>query len=86
MNNRNENLLKMKKKSNRFLGLLLVLFFVRSSVYSAELIGQWLFDEGNGKKVEDSSGEKNHGEIIEKAQWVDGKLGKALELDVKVLE
>lgn len=28
----------------------------------------------------------DHGEIIGKAQWVDGKLGKALELDVKVLE
>ena len=81
MNNRNENLLKMKKKSNRFLGLLLVLFFVRSSVYSAELIGQWLFDEGNGKKVEDSSGQKNDGEIIGKAKWVDGKFGKAIEFD-----
>ena len=40
----------------------------------------------NDKKVEDSSAGKNHGEIIGKAQWVDGKLGKALELDVKVLE
>ena len=55
-------------------------------MYPAELLGQWLLDDDNDKKVEDSSGGKNHGEIIEKAQWVDGKLGKALELDVKVLE
>ena len=45
-----------------------------------------VLDDDNDKKVEDSSGRKNYGEIIGKAQWVDGKLGKALELDVKVLE
>ena len=75
MNNRNE------KKSNQILGLLLVLFFISSSGYSAELIGQWLLDEGNGKKVEDSSGQKNNGEIVGKAKWVDGKFGKAIEFD-----
>ena len=45
-----------------------------------------VLDDDNDKKVEDSSGRKNYGEIIGKAQWVDGKLGKAVELDVKVLE
>ena len=71
-------------KSNfRFLS---VFFLTHSSAYPAELLGQWLLDDDNDKKVEDSSGGKNNGEVIEKAQWVDGKLGKALELDVKVLE
>ena len=40
--------------------------------------GVWLFDEGAGDDVEDSSGKENHGTIIG-AKWVDGKFGDALE-------
>jgi hypothetical protein len=50
-------------------------------LHSAELLGQWLFEEGAGKKVEDSSGQGNDGELIGKPKWVDGKFGKALEFD-----
>ena len=39
----------------------------------------WLFDEGTGKKVQDSSGNGNDGEIIGDLKWVDGKIGKGLE-------
>jgi len=35
-------------------------------LHSAELLGQWLFEEGAGKKVEDSSGQGNDGELIGK--------------------
>ena len=70
-----------EKISNQFLVFLSVFFLIHSSLHSAELLGQWLFDEGNGKKVEDSSGLKNNGEIIGKARWVNGKFGKALEFD-----
>ena len=31
---------------------------------SAEAIGVWLFDEGNGNTVKDVSGNRHHGEII----------------------
>ena len=61
--------------------LLSMLLFINSSLHSAKLLGQWLFDEGNGKKLKDSSGQDNHGETIGKASWVNGKFGKALELD-----
>ena len=30
----------------------------------AEAIGVWLFDEGNGNTVKDTSGNGHHGEII----------------------
>ena len=67
--------------STQLLLLLPILLFINSSLHSAELLGQWLFDDGNGKKVKDSSGQDNHGETIGKASWVNGKFGKALELD-----
>lgn len=43
-----------------------------------ELVGAWLFNEGSGKKVEDSVG-NNSGEIEGSLKWEDGKFGKALE-------
>jgi hypothetical protein len=42
--------------------------------------GAWLFDEGEGDVAEDSSGKGNDGEI-KGAEWVEGKIGKALEFD-----
>ena len=42
--------------------------------------GAWLFDEGEGDVAEDSSGKGNNGEI-KGAEWVEGKIGKALEFD-----
>lgn len=41
----------------------------------------WLFDEGSGDTIEDSSGNGNDGEIID-ATWIDdGVFGNALEFD-----
>ena len=48
---------------------------------SAEAIGVWLFDEGNGNTVKDVSGNGHHGEIIGEVAWVDGKFESALEFD-----
>ena len=47
----------------------------------AEAIGVWLFDEGNGNTVKDTSGNGHHGEIIGEVAWVDGKFESALEFD-----
>jgi hypothetical protein len=41
------------------------------------------FDDGRGTKATDSSGYGNHGELKGDPKWVDGKFGKALELDGK---
>lgn len=41
----------------------------------------WLFDEGSGKEIKDSSGNENHGTFMGDLKWVNGKYGKALEFD-----
>ena len=43
-----------------------------------DIVVLWLFDEGSGKTVKDSSG-KGHDGTIEKPNWVNGKFDKALE-------
>lgn len=46
-----------------------------------DAVGIWLFDEGEGDVVIDSSGKGNDGEILG-AEWVDdGKFGSALKFD-----
>lgn len=45
------------------------------------IVGIWLLDEGIGDLAKDSSGNGYHGKVPEKAQWVEGKFGKALEFD-----
>ncbi|MFC1718237.1 LamG domain-containing protein [Candidatus Poribacteria bacterium] len=49
-------------------------------VASSDVVGLWLFDEGQGGTVKDSSGNGNDG-VIEGAEWVDGKFGSALKFD-----
>lgn len=44
------------------------------------IMGLWLFDEGNGGTATDSSKQGNDGKI-HGAKWVDGKFGKALEFN-----
>lgn len=44
-------------------------------------VGMWLFDEGKGDIVKDSSGNGNDGTLENGPKWVDGKFGKALEFD-----
>jgi hypothetical protein len=41
----------------------------------------YLFDEGNDKKVKDSTGNGNDGDFVGNPQWVDGKFGKALSFN-----
>ncbi len=41
----------------------------------------WLFDEGKGDEINDTSGNENHGKFMGDLKWVDGKFGKALEFD-----
>ncbi len=45
------------------------------------LVGMWLFDEGNGKVATDASENGLEGELVDGPKWVNGKFGKALELD-----
>lgn len=47
---------------------------------STGLVGYWKFDEGSGIVASDSSGNGNTG-TIHGAQWVDGKVGKALKFN-----
>ena len=44
------------------------------------IMGMWLFDEGEGAVASDSSKNGNDG-TIHGAKWVNGKFGKALEFD-----
>ena len=43
------------------------------------IVAMWLFDEGKGKDVRDSSGNRLHGEFGRKPEFVDGKFGTALK-------
>ena len=39
----------------------------------------WLFDEGKGKSVKDSSGNGHHGDFRGKPEYIEGKFGTALD-------
>ncbi len=39
------------------------------------------FDEGEGEAVQDLSGSENHGALVGKPKWVEGKVGSALEFN-----
>lgn len=47
------------------------------------LVGYWSFDDGSGTRVEDLSGNGNHGTLksMESSDWVSGKRGGALSFD-----
>ena len=44
-------------------------------------VGMWLFDDGSGETVADSSGNENNGTISGDFAWVDGKFDGALQFD-----
>ena len=46
-----------------------------------DIVAMWLFDEGKGKDVKDSSGNQLHGEFGRKPEFVEGKFGTALKFD-----
>ena len=67
------------------IGITCLIGYMSPHITSAEIdlekaAGVWLFDEGAGADVEDSSGKENHG-TINGAKWVDGKFGDGLEFD-----
>jgi hypothetical protein len=45
------------------------------------VVGMWLFDEGKDDVARDVSENKNDGTVVGDFEWMDGKYGKALELD-----
>jgi len=51
-----------------------------SKIDPESLMGVWLFDQGKGDTVVDTSGNGNDGEIVD-AERVDGKNGKGIEFD-----
>lgn len=53
-----------------------------AAIDKASIVGIWLFDEGSGNKVKDSSDNGNHGNLVNKPEWDnDGKFGKALSFE-----
>ena len=48
---------------------------------SADLVGNWKFDEGAGNVAVDSSGYGNNGTINGTPNWVPGQIGSALDFD-----
>jgi hypothetical protein len=64
--------------------LIVCLFFSNvgySEINPANIAGMWLFDEGSGDVVSDSSDNGNNGAFMGDPQWINGKFGKALEFD-----
>lgn len=64
--------------------LFLILLTISSLSYAKispeSVVGVWLLDEGRGEEVKDISKNRNDGKVVG-AEWVDGKIGKALEFD-----
>ena len=44
----------------------------------SKVVGIWLFDDGAGSMAMDSSGNNNHGTIVNAPIWVEGRFGGAL--------
>lgn len=65
------------------IGVILTSTIDAATVADEGVLGIWLFDEDNGNKINDSSGNGNDGQLLFAGQskWVDGKFGKALEFD-----
>ena len=59
----------------------LLIFSLLPFATHAEVVGVWLFDEGGGKIVKDTSDNGYDGEIVGKVKWSNGKFGSALEFD-----
>lgn len=82
---------KNKKMKNRAITLTLVgVSLILISIFTGQsyakidpksIVGIWLFDEGEGEEAFDSSDNGNNGRISGEPEWVEGKFGKALDLD-----
>ena len=72
------------KLSFMCVSVIVMSFWVGGSSAKVDLkttAGMWLFDEGTGTQARDSSGEDNHGKLMNGPKWVKGKFGGALEFD-----
>jgi len=58
----------------------LAISFARG-IYPSGLVGYWRLDEGKGDIAFDSSGNANHGILMNGPTWVNGEYGKALGFD-----
>ncbi len=52
-----------------------------AEINQSSVVGIWLFDDGGGSTAMDSSGNNNHGTIVNTPVWVDGRFGGALAFD-----
>lgn len=52
-----------------------------ANIDQSSVVGIWLFDEAGGSEAMDSSGNNNHGTIVNAPVWVDGRFGSALAFD-----
>ncbi|MBI1927161.1 hypothetical protein HYR99_23330 [Candidatus Poribacteria bacterium] len=52
-----------------------------AAINPKDLAGLWLFEEGTGKVVKDTSGNGNDGSFDKGPKWANGKFGKGLEFD-----
>jgi hypothetical protein len=78
---------KMKRITNH-LAIVSITLFVVTLTFSAPIdaiepgsaVAIWLLDEGDGKTINDSSGNEHHGEL-QGGEWVKGPDGPALKLN-----
>lgn len=53
---------------------------IDAEIAPESIVGIWLFEEGGGDTLMDTSGNENDGKIIG-AKWTEGKIGNGLEFD-----
>jgi len=71
---------------NYFWSLVILIFYcfinpAYATIERKNIVGLWLFDEGEGKRVKDSSLNGNHADFLGDPKWVKGKLDFGLEFD-----
>jgi len=64
-----------------FIAVLLPIVSSNARIDPGDIMGLWLFDEGEGNVAGDSSGNGNDGKFEGSPEWSDGKHGKALDFD-----
>ena len=55
----------------------------KAEITKEDIVAIWMFDEGSGNTLKNSSENGNDGKLVEGPTWVDGKFGKALKFDSK---
>jgi hypothetical protein len=69
---------KLQVMKNRTLTLLLLIILLPGLAARAELIGEWMFNEGSGTTVWDSSGNNNNGTLVGNPSYVASPGGWAI--------